>query len=74
MSHLTADVSTATTKRETDCTALKMGLFLMNAVVGPVSSETVITEVQQLATPPPLYTVLFLFNFIQHHRRVEYTL
>ncbi|XP_017578402.1 WW domain binding protein 1-like a [Pygocentrus nattereri] len=50
MSYRAADVSTATTKRgmwETDYTALKMGLFFMNAVVGPVSSasaETLITE------------------------------
>ena len=48
MSYRTADVSTATTKRwmwETDYTALKMGLLLMNAVVGPVSSASVEPEV-----------------------------
>ncbi|KAI4891605.1 hypothetical protein NFI96_020992 [Prochilodus magdalenae] len=47
MSYRTADVSTATTKRgmwETDYTALKMGLLLMNAVVGPVSSASVEPE------------------------------
>lgn len=51
MSHRSADVPTATRKCgmwESECTALKMGLFMMNAVVGAVSSGTAeggITEV-----------------------------
>ncbi|XP_066536041.1 WW domain binding protein 1-like a [Hoplias malabaricus] len=50
MSYGTADVWTARTKRgtwENDFTALKMGLFFVNAAVGPVSSvsaETVVAE------------------------------
>lgn len=51
MSYRRADVQTATRKcgmSESEGTALKMGLFMMNAVVGAVSSGTAeggVTEV-----------------------------
>lgn len=64
MSYRSADVPTATRKCgvwESECTALKMGLFIMNAVVGAVSSGTVeggIAEVTLAGTAQPAASLL----------------